>query len=423
LHDEIFPAISISGRIQMHLFYHSMIKARFTHCFSWTVALSICIVPLLASCGSGNGSTKTPQEAVDITVQPLSQTVPIGETASFTVTATGTAPFSYQWSENGVEIPGAISASYTTSAVSLGSSTSTLIGSFNVTVSNSTSSATSSSATLNAGPRSPKAGDLRYLLFQQVNLPGLLDDGGLSSGVEAGGGDDSTSASVTNAIGTPLQLGSSSYCGLGGGSQCVWLFDAENLPSPMTGLSMYYKGGEYLNFESDLQSIAADNVLFTSFDLVPASNAYAVSWVQTSQAGGFDYKLEVVPPSQVSATSVADGTASRVITSASFDASGNANLISYGWTGDTTTVFETQAAVVQHGEVCSTAATLAGEGYIISAFGGNNTDGFILIGMRVLGDSLPRSIDDPIGGRDESPYFTNVVSLTDTEGDCYVNEQ
>ena len=47
-----------------------------------------------------------------ITSQPSSQTVNIGKTAVFSVTAAGSAPLSYQWMENGVPIPGATNASY-----------------------------------------------------------------------------------------------------------------------------------------------------------------------------------------------------------------------------------------------------------------------------------------------------------------------
>src|SRR5207248_2638622 len=54
--------------------------------------------------------------APTITTQPASQTVSTGQTATFTVTATGTAPLSYQWQKNGTAIGGATAASYTTPA-------------------------------------------------------------------------------------------------------------------------------------------------------------------------------------------------------------------------------------------------------------------------------------------------------------------
>ncbi|MGA8367854.1 MAG: immunoglobulin domain-containing protein, partial [Candidatus Acidiferrales bacterium] len=67
-----------------------------------------------------------------------------GQTAAFSVVATGTAPLSYQWQENDANIAGATSASYTTSATTTSESGST----FTVVVSNSAGSATSASATL-----------------------------------------------------------------------------------------------------------------------------------------------------------------------------------------------------------------------------------------------------------------------------------
>src|SRR4029077_16564227 len=52
--------------------------------------------------------------APTITTQPGNQTVTAGQTATFTVVATGTAPLSYQWQKNGANITGATSTSYTT---------------------------------------------------------------------------------------------------------------------------------------------------------------------------------------------------------------------------------------------------------------------------------------------------------------------
>jgi len=49
-----------------------------------------------------------------IVLQPLSKTVRVGMTAEFHAFAAGTAPLSFQWEENGVNIPGAIGMSYTT---------------------------------------------------------------------------------------------------------------------------------------------------------------------------------------------------------------------------------------------------------------------------------------------------------------------
>jgi hypothetical protein len=80
--------------------------------------------------------------------------------ATFKVTVSGTSPLSFQWSKDGVPIQGATSDSYTTPAVTVADSGST----YNVAVTNSVSSVTSRQAALTVGPRSPKAGDLRFQL-------------------------------------------------------------------------------------------------------------------------------------------------------------------------------------------------------------------------------------------------------------------
>src|SRR5204862_346216 len=56
--------------------------------------------------------------APTITTQPVSETVTAPATATFSVVASGTAPLSYQWQKNTVNIAGATASSYTTPATS-----------------------------------------------------------------------------------------------------------------------------------------------------------------------------------------------------------------------------------------------------------------------------------------------------------------
>jgi len=89
--------------------------------------------------------TKVPTDIPpSIATQPVNRTVTAGQTATFSVTASGSDPLSYQWQKNGVDIAGATGASYTTPATVLADSGST----FQVTVRNSYGSVTSSAATL-----------------------------------------------------------------------------------------------------------------------------------------------------------------------------------------------------------------------------------------------------------------------------------
>jgi len=84
-----------------------------------------------------------PQTPPSITTQPASQTVTAGQTATFTVAATGTAPLSYQWQKNGSPV-GANSPSYTTAPTTTDDNG----AQFTVVVSNSAGSAISNAATL-----------------------------------------------------------------------------------------------------------------------------------------------------------------------------------------------------------------------------------------------------------------------------------
>ena len=54
-----------------------------------------------------------------IITQPLSQTITEGQTATFTITAEGNEPLSYQWQKDGTDISGANSSTYTTPATTL----------------------------------------------------------------------------------------------------------------------------------------------------------------------------------------------------------------------------------------------------------------------------------------------------------------
>src|SRR5213075_3287362 len=96
---------------------------------------------------TSNAATLTVNAAAaapTITTQPANQSVTAGQTATFTVTATGTAPLSYQWQKKGTAIAGATASSYTTPPT-----TSSDNGSqFTVVVSNTAGSVTSNAATL-----------------------------------------------------------------------------------------------------------------------------------------------------------------------------------------------------------------------------------------------------------------------------------
>ena len=109
------------------------------------------VVSNTAGSVTSNSGTLTVNAAVvapTITTQPVNQTVTAGQTATFSVVAGGTAPLSYQWQQNGVNIAGATASSYTTPVTTTANSGST----FDVVVSNTAGNATSAKATLTVNP-------------------------------------------------------------------------------------------------------------------------------------------------------------------------------------------------------------------------------------------------------------------------------
>jgi outer membrane protein assembly factor BamB len=115
---------------------------------------------LLAACGGGgnrSAATAPPTPASStpaITIQPADQSVPAGQSATFTVTATGAAPLSYQWQKNASPIAGATQSSYTTPMTAPADNGT----SFAVTVTNSSGSTLSRSALLSVTNGASPAG-------------------------------------------------------------------------------------------------------------------------------------------------------------------------------------------------------------------------------------------------------------------------
>jgi hypothetical protein len=125
------------------------------------VGLSLAASLLLVACGGGGGSGAASMDPPPptptgpaITIQPSDQTVPVGQTATFTVAATGAAPLSYQWQRGGSAITGATASSYTTAVTTAGDSGSV----FAVVVTDAGGSTTSRDATLTATSGAVPAG-------------------------------------------------------------------------------------------------------------------------------------------------------------------------------------------------------------------------------------------------------------------------
>jgi glucose/arabinose dehydrogenase len=95
----------------------------------------------------------TGSQAPTITTHPASQTVSTGQSATFTVTASGGTPMSYQWQRNGIDIIAATSSSYTISNVQASDNGAR----FRVRVTNNWGTALSNDAVLTVTSNQPPA--------------------------------------------------------------------------------------------------------------------------------------------------------------------------------------------------------------------------------------------------------------------------
>jgi hypothetical protein len=148
-----------------------------------TIAIlaALCLAVALESCSSfstpGSGANSKPVMP-SITSQPSAQTVTAGQVAIFSVVASGTAPLSYQWQKDSVNVMGANSSSYTTGSTTVADSGSK----FDVIVTNSVGSVTSGPAALTVDP----ASSAPTIITQPANQTVTVGQTALFSVVAAG---------------------------------------------------------------------------------------------------------------------------------------------------------------------------------------------------------------------------------------------
>ena len=143
-----------------------------------------------------------------IATAPVNSTNAIGSSALFTVTAAGTAPFSYQWQKDGNDISGATTTSYNIASVTSGD-----VGSYTVVVTNEFGSAQASAMlfTLPQITQDPTGQTLTYgsgSVGLSVNANGI---GTLSYQWQKNGGNLSGETLSTYSISSPVVGDSGSY--------------------------------------------------------------------------------------------------------------------------------------------------------------------------------------------------------------------
>lgn len=209
---------------------------------------------------SSNGAVLTVTTlatAPAISTQPASQSVTEGQAVTFSVVATGTNPISYQWRRNGTAIVGATNASYTFSTVLADSG-----ASFDVVVSNSVSSVTSTAVLLGVtgvGAESP------FSIAHTIYFPEVSDARAVLR-LSRSRGDTFADVFVIKSSVTNLPIDVTG---------CTFLLTVDPDPAPTT---------------------AANNILQLTGNVLSATNgqvAFAPNSVQADLVGSFYFDIQM----------------------------------------------------------------------------------------------------------------------------------
>jgi peptidoglycan/xylan/chitin deacetylase (PgdA/CDA1 family) len=237
-----------------------------------------------------------------ITTQPVSQSVTVGQSATFSVVATGAAPLSYQWRRNGTNISGATNDSYTIPATTLADSGSA----FTCMVGNTAGNISSSAATLTV--TTPTTSLLSNPGFESGLIPWTFYTSGAGSfdTATAGNGSAHAGRAVITTAGSNVQL-FQVLSGLEAGARDRLTFAAYSNTgrdltvsliksvSPYTG---YGLSGYYFNLTSSWSTYSVE--FTTSGFTGTVSDARLMFWLATHAAAGDQYYFDDVTLEKVS---------------------------------------------------------------------------------------------------------------------------
>jgi hypothetical protein len=378
--------------------------------FSGTRRYALSLTLALGACGGDSSMPSPPPPPVAapaITQQPQNASIPMGLSAAFSVSATGSS-LSYQWSKNGTPIAEATSNAYTTPPAAFTDSGAV----FAVTVSNKGGSVGSSNATLKVTARAPAQNDLR---FQHVDSPATVNGWGSEVGISTflpGRG----AAYYAPSIGTPFYVGAANCANppVNDGLGCEWAYTeipfAASAAEPEV-IAAYGgdsfdnfavdfapgNAGSLFNFDNAVSPLSPASVI-NALDIEPLSNLFAIAWTQlgspstSPQVAPFVLLQRTLAPEDIAAAAAADAAAGWVITAISANGS-DVTYFAYSWQGDASARYEVQVATATAAEAPAAGAQLAAAGYIITAAGLSDASGDIfLVGTRVAGDTAPRPL-------------------------------
>ena len=238
--------------------------------------------------------------APTIATAPTPETADAGASATFTVVASGTAPFAYQWRKNAVNITGNASATTSTLILPNVQAADASAGPYDVVVTNSVSSITSAAVALTVTPVAPAitTAPVAATVLSGNNTTFTVVATGTTpftyqwrkGGVALVNGAVTNAATISGATGATLTLTSITSADAGNYDVVVTNSVASAAPTTAVALTVTlppastptnYTGGSYAQ----------------NFDGLPSTGTFTFT-------GNGPYALDVAPPGGVGATSL-----------------------------------------------------------------------------------------------------------------------
>jgi hypothetical protein len=212
-----------------------------------------------------------------ITTNPASTTVTVGQSATFSVVATGTVPLSYQWQKNGVIISGATSSTYTTPPTQTSDDGSI----FTVVVSNSAGGLVSSPAMLSVAAGAARlAADSSNISFGNVVV-------GSSSTAVVTLSNSGTAPARISSVTVPAQ-GFSTPSALAGVT--IAAGQTATLSIVFTPTSAAAFSGT-ITIASDAANSPTISIPVSGTGVAPASHSVTLSWVPSTSSDVVGYQI------------------------------------------------------------------------------------------------------------------------------------
>lgn len=190
-----------------------------------------------------------------------------------------------------------------------------------------------------------------------------------------------------------------------------WRFDPlqpAGLKTPVTGIVASGNG----LFANEAASLMTASTVITAIDFEAAG--YAIAAMRTSATGGFDGELQTAAAANFAAAASQQASQGRVITAVSYSSPGTICFLSYSRQNDSSAYEASVATAPTAGEAIAAATNLAASGSIITGFGGNTVNGYVMVGTRVNGNATPRPLQvAQSAGSLPSQGYVQVGSVSD----------